>query len=435
MDFQVQWSILLWQGLGFFVALISCSLFSFLETSITALRPFKLKEIESTTRRYKKLLAVLAHNPHQILVTILIANSFANVTAAALSTAIMENFALLLHISSGVGFSLGIGLGACAILIFGEVIPKSIAKVHGENFFGSTLWVTNVAFYLLHPLVTILIKVSNFFIKLVGGMPGVATKLTSEPEIRFLIEQSDQIGGMEKTKSAMLQSIFKLGYKPVREIMNSSLDVVMLDGNSSLDASLELFSKYQFSRVPVYQNDTDNIIGMIYQKDIFALLRSATKPATIRDLVRPILFVPESMKINQLLHQFKDQCMHIAMVTNEFGSITGLVTLEDVLEEIVGEIRDEYEPTIRKIVPLSSEEWLIDASLDLDALGKLLKINFEVEMAVTLGGFLTEKLQHVPVQGQQMKYKNYLFTVQQATHKRVLQVLIQTQQPSQEHDL
>ena len=375
--------------------------------------------------RYKRLFVALHHNPHQVLVSILIANSLANVTSAALSTTIMERFFAALNFSSSVGFSFGIGIGTCAILVFGEVIPKSFAKVHSDQFFASTLWITSAVFYFLGPVAAFLTRLSNVFVVLAGGKPDAVSELTSEPEIRFLIEHVNETGLMEKEKSAMLQSIFKLGLKPVREIMIPSVDVIMVSSTAHVGEALELFSKYQYSRLPVYQDHVDNIIGMVYQKDVFALISLDNTGKLIKDLIRPILFVPESMKVNQLLRKFKEQRMHIAMVTNEFGGITGLVTLEDALEEIVGDITDEYEATPRKLIALErGNGWLADGGIDLDTLGQALKIEFEVESAVTLGGFLTERLQHVPAQGERLSYKNYLFQVQQATHKRVVQVAI-----------
>jgi putative hemolysin len=399
------------------------ALFSFLETSVTALRLFKLKELSKRTSRYQGLLQTLEKNPEQILVTILIANSIASVTAAALITNITERVFMALKLSGGLGFSVGIFVGSFSILMFGEVIPKSIAKAHGEKLFSSTLWITYLSYYLLYPLVQLLIKFSNIFVHLFGGSGEAGESVTSEHEIKFLINYVNEKGLLEAEKTQMLQSIFNLSNKYVEEIMIPMADVIMIQANESLPGALETFSKYQYSRLPVYSENRDNVIGMLYQKDLFAYcIRKEEKP--IKNLVRPILFVPESVKINQLLREFKNKRMHIGMVINEHGSIIGLVTLEDVLEEIVGEISDEHEQVTEKIIELQPEHWLIDASIDLPSLNSLLKINFEVENAVTLGGFLTEQLQHLPKKGERVNYRGYVFQVQKASNKRVIQVLV-----------
>ena len=337
----------------------------------------------------------------------------------------METISHMLQLSGSVGFSLGIGLTTAAILIFGEIIPKNIAKVHGQKLFGSTLWITNIVFYALYPFVIFLVRFANFFTQKAGdGKPVESMEyITSEREIQFLIEYITEKGLIEQEKTQMLKSIFKLSATPVKEIMIPETEVIALSAQTGLKETLQLFSKYQFSRLPVYEGEFDNIIGMLHQKDVFLmLLRNEEK--SLKELVRPIMFIPETMKLNQLLREFREQRMHIAMVINEYGSVTGLVTLEDVLEEIVGDISDEYEPVTSKIVPLRPGAWLVDASINLDKLASLLRITFETEEAITLGGFLTEQLQHLPKKGELLSYKNYNFQVQKASPKRVFQVLI-----------
>lgn len=415
--------ILYTEIIGFIIALGVCALFSFLETSVTALRLFKLKELEQTTKRYKRILQTLEKHPHQVIITILIANNLANVTAAALITNIMEKVFTAFNLSGGLGFSVGIGLGTFCILLFGEVIPKNIAKLHGEKLLRSTMWITNFTYYLLYPFVRLLIQFSNFFVSLFGGATESTESVVSEHEIRFLINYVNEKGLLEAEKTQMLQSIFNLSNKQVKEIMVPDIDVVLLDSHTKVEDALEMFIKYGYSRFPVYKESPDNVIGMLYQKDLLHVILTKENK-TVIDLIRPILFVPESMKINQLLRELRDQRMHIAMVINEHGSITGLVTLEDVLEEIVGEIRDEYEVVTEKIIQLEPHNWLVDAGVDLERLSELLAIEFEAEDAVTLGGFLTEQLQHLPKKGERVSYAGYTFQVQKASPKRVIQVLI-----------
>lgn len=423
MEESIPLSSLYFEIIAFIVSLAFCSLFSFLETSVTALRLFRLKEISSRTDKYKRLLNILEQEPHQILITILIAASLVNVTASVLIANIMEAIFAKMHHSSNLGMFLGIAIGTSAILIFGEVIPKNIAKVHGEKFFMSTLWITNIIYRMFYPIVKVLIVFSDIIVTLVGGTPDQTESVTSEREIRFLINYINEKGLLDTEKTEMLQSIFELGSKPVKEIMVPETDIVTLDIASTLQEGLDIFSQHQFSRLPVYELNPDNIKGMIYVKDILVQL-TKNKPLTLRELVRPILFIPESMKINQLLREFRSKRFHMALVLNEYGSITGLVTLEDVLEEIVGEIRDEYEEVKEKIIQLEDGGWLADAAVDLETISSVLHISFESEDAVTLGGFITEKLQHLPQKGERILYKHFYFQVQRATPKRVSQVLI-----------
>jgi len=411
---------------AFFIALSFRALFSFLETSVTALRLFKLKELAfKTAGRYELLFQTLEKQPQKVLITILIANSLADVTTAALATLIMERIFSALKFSSGVGFSAGIALATGAILIFGEIIPKNIAKGRSERLFRSTLWIINALFYICYPLVSFLTGFSNALMNVLGGRTNAARSewISSEKEIRFLIDYIYEQGLIEAEKSEMLQNIFELGRTPVKEIMVPATDIVSVDVNNSIKGTLAIFTKNPFTRLPVYEGKIDNVIGMVHLKDIFALLsRGEDKPLV--ELVRPIMFIPESVKVNQLLREFRHQHMHIAMVINEHGSMTGLITLEDVLEEIVGEISDEHEFELEKIVQLKAGGWLVDGTTPLGELEKVIKISFETEGALTIGGFLIEHLQHLPQKGERLLYKHFYFQVQKGSHKRVLQVLI-----------
>ena len=422
----------------FLMSLFFFALFSFIETSITALRLFKLRELKEKTKKYTSLFDALEKSPQKVLTTVLIATSVVNVVVAALSSTITER--IFARIGFGkLGFSLGVCLAAIAILIFGEIIPKNLAKTRGEKIFKATLWLTNLTYTVLRPIVPMLTRLSDYLILKMGGSKSLGEGsewVASEKEIQFLIEHINEKGLMETEKSEMLRSIFQLGTTPVKEVMVPSVNVTSIDITSTFNQAFELFSKKQFTRLPAYDEKTDNIVGMIHLKDVFMLWSRAkgtsVKETPIKDLLRPIPFIPETMKINQLLRELREKHQHIAMVTNEYGSITGLITLEDVLEEIVGEISDEYEATSEKIIPLKQGGWLIDASMPLTEVGELLEISFEVQEALTLGGFLTEKFKNIPKKGERLLYKNYYFQVQKATPKRAVQILVFKEKTEQE---
>ena len=407
----------------FVIGLSCCALFSFLETSITALRLFKLKELAARSGKYQALFKSLEQNPNQLLNSIIIANNLADVTAATTGTLVFDR--LFSSLPNSIGFTISICITTAALLIVGEIIPKNIAKTQGEKLFTSTLWIANIFFYALYPFVTLLIKFADYVTyKLSGGKEADSGEyITSEKEVQFLINYIREKGLMESEKTAMLQSIFKLGTTPIKEIMVPSTLMVSINAETSIEEAFQLFKQYQFSRFPVYDGTFDNIIGMLHFKDLIPLIENK-EHSTLRDILRPILFIPERVKVNQLLKEFKEQHMHIAIVINEFGAIVGLATLEDVLEEIVGEIRDEYEAVTEKVAPLKSGSWLADASVELDQLEQVLNINFDREDAVTLAGFLTEKMHHLPKTGEHVEYEGYIFQVTQASAKKVIQVLI-----------
>ncbi len=407
----------------FAVSVALCALFSFLETSITALRLFKLKELAQTTGSYQTLFQALEKNPTHLLTTILIASNLTDVTAVTAGNMVMDE--MFQSLPASIGFFLSIFITSTILLIC-EILPKTIAKAYGEKLFGSTLWITNLTFYSLYPLVMVVNKFTNYLVyKVSSKNPEDEEFVTSEKEIQFLIDYINEKGLIEPEKTSMLKSVFELGTTPVRDIMVPATSMIAINADTTVRQAQLLFAKHQFSRFPVYEENLDNIIGMLHLKDIFSnFLRGESDDKPIRDMLRPILFIPESVKVNQLLKEFKAKSMHIGMVINEYGGITGLVTLEDVLEEIVGEIRDEYETVKEKIVPLKQGGWLVDATIELNQLKVVLNTTFETEGALTLGGFLTERMQRLPKKGERFIYHNYVFQVQQASQKRVFQVLV-----------
>ncbi len=410
------------------VALFACALYSFMETSITALRLFKIKQLSEKLSHYKALFIALEQDPHSVLITFLIANCLANVVAVDLITNLIGESFISLHISAGLSYFFGVTGATGAILFFGEIIPKGLAQSKSDRLFQSTLWIANGTFFLLKPLVFLLSRFSHLIINRIK--PGAHTgdqqdAAISESEIQFLIDYVNKKGQMDTEKSKMLGSIFELADTSIKEIMVPEADMVSLNIESSMQEAVQLFLKYHFSRLPVYDGETDNIIGMMHQKDLFLLLSKCNlESVALRNLVRPILFVPENMKVNQLLHQFKQLRHHIAIVLNEYGGVIGLVTLEDVLEEIVGDIDDEHESKVEHIIELEQGGWLVYAGVSLEELEQTFGITFEVEDAISLGGFLTERFQYLPKKGEQITYKNFVFQIQKATPKRIVQVLV-----------
>ncbi len=402
----------------FLFSLSFAALFAFLETAFTALRLFKLKELELSVSKYKTLFNSWEKNPQRILITILIANNFAHVLSSVLITNIMERFL------GTIGLAIGVALATAMILIFGEIIPKSFAKTHHERLFGSFLWLINILIHLLYPFVTVLLGIADkFFAKLGGEHVLEKNDAVSEKEIEFLIDYSDEKGIMAAEKTEMLQNIFGLGQTVVREIMIPKADMVLLNVTSTIDDAMSVFFKSRYSRIPVYEDNQDNIIGIIHQKDIFDLLYHEQNK-TLKELVRPVLFIPETQKINQLLSDFLRKHVHLAIVIDEYGSVAGLATLEDIIEEIVGEIVDEHDRISAQIVQLERGGWVIDASVSLEKIEDLLNIKIVTESSITLGGFLAEKLQHIPKKGERVFHEGYCFQVQQANQRRVSQVLV-----------
>jgi putative hemolysin len=408
----------------FLFALALCALLAFMETSITAIRLFKVKQLERDHEKYKTFFHTLEYHPKDVLMSVLIATNMLCITTAVLLQNIIEAVFADFDLPQGLGFTIGIATGTIVVSLIGEIIPKSIAqsKVSGLS---SLLWLANSIFYLMRPISRPLLSIARYFSKTSDDEN--QCEIVSEQEIQFLINYIEKKGLMEQDKTSMLQNIFRMENTHVKEILIPNSNVTSIDIESDSNVLMQLFKTYQYSRYPVFQENPENIVGILYLKDIFVQLHENPGVCKLKDLVKPIIFVPDSLKVSQLLKEFKQQQIHMAMVLDEYGSIIGLVTLEDALEEIVGDITDEHNPDahMRKITVLEPDvEWSVDATVDLDRLEDILQIDFHVETAVTLGGFLTEHSQRLLKVGENFFYKGFCFTIMQANEKRVFHVHI-----------
>jgi putative hemolysin len=400
-----------------------CALLAFMETSITAIRLFKVKELQKSVPKYQHFFKMLETDPQYVLMTVLIATNMMCITTAILLQNIIENIFADFDLPQGVGFTLGIASGTIVVSLIGEIIPKSIAQAL-DNSFASLLWLANGIFYIMGPIARPLTNISRHIVR---KKYDYETHMISEQEIRFLINYIEKKGLMEQDKTHMLQNVFRIENTHVKEILIPKSDIISIDIKTTLDEILVLFKSCQFSRVPVFKDNPENIIGIIYQKDLFLSLQANNNNFDMNKLIKPIIFVPDSLKVSELLKEFKKQHIHMAMVLDEYGSTIGLVTLEDTLEEIVGDITDEHEriQSLHKVITIETDkEWSVDAMIDLDRLEEILQVQFEVERAVTLGGFLTEYAQKLLKIGETVFYQGFCFTIQQANDKRILLVLI-----------
>jgi CBS domain containing-hemolysin-like protein len=400
-------------------SLVFCGLLSLLETSVTTLRLFRLKELALKADKYQSIFRLLEKKPTYILNTILIANNASDVIAA--TTGAIVNTVLFASLPVGIAMALNIVTTTFLLTVVGEIVPKNLARVYGEDFFTSTLWLIKILYYLFYPLLVFLQWTSNAI--LANCTEKACSTDVSEKEIQFLIDYIDQKGLMDQSKSAMLKSIFKLTSISAQEIMIPITQVVMISADMQIEKAFEVFSKHQFSRVPVYEKDINNIIGTLHFKDLFlAIINKKTKH--IKELVHASIFIPPQTKVNILLNWFKEKHVHMGIVINEYAQPIGLVTLEDVLEEIVGEIYDEYEMEKTNIVKIKDNLWAANGNITLTDLSKALAVEFEQTRMVTLNGFLINLFGHVPERGEKIVYKTYTFMIKKASKKRILLVNI-----------
>lgn len=282
--------------------------------------------------------------------------------------------------------------------------------------------------FLLRPVAALLIALRGG-----QGMVESLKRPVTEDELRAWVEDESTPGALEKGEREMIYSIFQFGDTLCREIMVPRIDILALEANASIDEAIQAFTQSGHSRVPVYEETIDNIIGLLYAKDLLRIRLEGEPPPNIRPFLRPAYFVPESKKVDDLLREMQARSIHMAIVVDEYGGTAGLVTLEDIVEEIVGEIRDEYdqseEPPFQQLNP---NEYLLHGRLSLDDLNDLLDTALDTDLADTLGGYIYSVLGRVPSEGEQVRVGEWIFMVEQVSGRRIRRVRAVRQPPPSE---
>ncbi|MBN2018159.1 MAG: HlyC/CorC family transporter [Candidatus Cloacimonetes bacterium] len=413
------------------VFLVLSGFFSSSETALFSLSKMYLKKLENSKKWSHKYVPQLLKHPQQLLITILLGNTIVNVTFASIAAMIALNIA---HSVSGlshvIALAIEIFLATVIILIFGEVVPKVFAIQYAEKY--STFISLPVGFFkiILFPIVKILELFTNIFTHGTNhGLIDSNIKITSEDIKSIVYDETPDLVDIHKEEREMLNSAFEFSDTKVKEILTPRIDINAVDIEDGFDALVQVIKDSGFSRIPIYRGTVDNIIGMVYSKDIILNLGSQKK---IKELMRPCYFVPENMKLSFILSYFRKNKIHMAVVVDEYGGTTGLVTLEDVLEEIVGEILDESDVEKIEIKPITKNEYIIDCSTDIDEVCKKFKLDV-ADKFDSFSGFLYHLFGKIPHKGETVIYKDiYKFTVESIDSQRITNVRLSIVEPARE---
>ncbi len=365
--------------------------------------------------------------PRRLLVTILIGNTVANVAASIISVSLAIEFAERYLISNELALTLQIILLTLLIVIFGELIPKVLAAknpVRYSKICALPLYFISTILYPVSEIITEVIKLS------VSKFRFDKTKVAMKPdELAELANLSRERGTIIEEEHGLIHSIVNYRSVSVQQVMTPRLDIVAVSDDTKLGELLEIINSSAHSRLPLYKNDLDNIIGIIYAKDLLPVIKNpdAQKNFSLNSIVRKALFVPKTKMINDLMQVFQAKKMHIAVVVDEYGGTAGLITLEDILEEIIGEIRDEYDKEENPVVKISQDVYLVVAKLTISELNELLNTNIKPENGdfETVGGMVLNHAGHIPKEGYSFYLGNYKFTVKEIANKRIKKILIE----------
>ena len=365
--------------------------FSSAETSLTTANKIRIRSLAEDGNKRAKTLLKITDDSGKMLSAILIGNNIVNLSAASLTTSLAYSF-------GGSMVAIASGILTVLILLFGEITPKTMATIHAEKMALIYAPVTSLFMKIMTPVIFLINGLSMGVLLLLRVDPNAKNDIMTETELRTIVDVSHEDGVIESDEREMIYNVFDLGDAKAKDVMVPRVHVTFADVESTYVELLEIFREDKFTRLPVFEETTDNVIGTINMKDL--LLYDNTKEFHIRDILREAYFTYEYKNISELLVEMRQASFNIAIVLDEYGETAGLITLEDILEEIVGEIHDEYDENEEDFIQeIGEREFIVEGSTNLDDLNDRLDLNFESEDYDSVGGFIIERLDRLPEAG------------------------------------
>ena len=405
------------------VLLFLSAFFSGSETAFMAVNRVQIRDRSNKGDEKADLVDKLLNDETHLLTTILIGNNLVNIATSSIATSI----AIELFGNKGVGIATGVV--TLFILIFGEITPKSLGNSNSLKYAKIVApflyWIEKI-FYPFVLFFSWLIK------RVIGKENLISSAFITEEEIRRFVNVSEEEGVIKEIEKDMIQSVFDFDDTQVREIMVPRIDMVCIESDADIEEVVELAVEYGHSRIPVYENVVDDIIGLIYVKDLLKLILSNEDETDVdlEEFIKPIYFIPESKPINTLLTEMQKRREHMAIVLDEYGGTSGLITIEDLLEEIVGDIQDEFDLETKMIEKINDNEMIVDARSDIDKINDKLEDSLhEEENFETISGFILYNLGYLPKKGEKIKIENLIITVEDVSEHRIEKVRIKSENP------
>lgn len=401
--------------------------FSSSETAMMAVNKIRVRNLADAGLSSAQTLMKVLDNQPKMLSAILIGNNIVNISASSLATILVTRAFGDMYVG------VGTGILTLLVLIFGEITPKTSATLYSETMalrFAKPIY---MIMQVLTPVIFIVDKLSQGVLRLLHVDPNKKQDAITEDELRTIVEVSHEEGVIESDEKKMIYNVFDFGDSVAKDIMVPRIDMTFIDVDATFSEVIEVFREVKYTRYPVYEETTDNVIGIINIKDL--LLTENQKKFCIRDYLREPLYTYEFKKTAELMVELRKTQNNIAIVLDEYGATAGLITLEDMLEEIVGEIRDEYdedeEDLIRRIGP---REYVVEAAMKLDDLNDQLGLDLESEDYDSIGGFIIGLLDHLPEEGEKVTHKTLRFVVDKVDRNRIDKIHLYIQEEETESE-
>lgn len=371
------------------ILLLLSAFFSSAETALTTANRIRMRTLAEDGNKRAATVLRITDDSGKMLSAILIGNNIVNLSASSLATS------LAIKLWGSMGAGIATGILTFLILIFGEISPKTLATIHSEQISLAYSGIISFLMKILTPVIFIINKLSMGFLMLLRVDPNAGSQQMTEEELRTIVDVSKESGVIESEEHTMINNLFDFGDAQAKEIMVPRIDMTFANVDSSYDELIQIFQEDKFTRLPVYEDNTDNVIGILNMKDL--LLYKDKDHFSVRDIMREPYFTYEHKNTAELFMEMRKSSISIAIVLDEYGATAGLITLEDLLEEIVGEIRDEYDTDEEDpIVQLSDREYVVLGSTNLEDLCEEIGLSFTSEDYDTIGGYLIGLLDHLP---------------------------------------
>ena len=374
-----------------FVLLLLSAFFSSAETALTTVNRIRIRTLaEEGSKRADTVLAI-TDDSGKMLSAILIGNNIVNLSAASLTTSLAYSF-------GGSMVAIASGILTVLILLFGEITPKTMATIHAEKMALIYAPVISIFMKIMTPAIFIINGLSIGVLFLLRVDPNAKNNIMTENELRTIVDVSHEDGVIESDERQMINNVFDLGDARAKDVMVPRVHVTFADIDSTYEELIDIFREDKYTRLPVFKDTTDNVVGTINMKDL--LLYDNTNGFHIKDILREAYFTYEYKSISELLVEMRQASFNIAIVLDEYGETAGLITLEDILEEIVGEIHDEYDENEEDFIQeIDEREYIVEGSTNLDDLNDRLELDLRSEEYDSLGGFIIERLDRLPEEG------------------------------------
>ncbi|PMQ02416.1 MAG: gliding motility protein GldE [Dictyoglomus sp. NZ13-RE01] len=405
----------------FFLLSLS-AFFSALETSLVSSTKVRLHHLsQEGNKRAEKLLKLL-ENTQELLATILIANNVVNILIASLATKIALNYV------KNYGISIATGISTFFIVIFGEMIPKTLGLKYKERFALTFFYLFYPIYVILRPITKIFLIFSNIFYHVIGKTSETISPFSTIEEFITLVNIGEKEGIIEKEEKEFINNIMEFTDTEVHEVMVPRIDMICVKSDDTLETAWKKIIEEGHSRLPVYEGSIDNIIGIVHAKDVLKALADKNPNKKLKDIVREVLYVPENTKINELFKEMRRRKVHMAIVVDEYGGTAGLVTLEDLLEELVGEIEDEYDKEEKMFSFVDSNNLIVDAKMNIYELNEILEEKWKERLPETeydtVGGLVLDVLGRVPEKGEEIDIGNFKLKVESMKGQRIEKIKI-----------